>query len=330
MKIGINGLGRIGRQVFRIASHHSGLELVHVNDLADAETLAYLLQYDTNYGSWDREIRGEGDTLYVDNATVSVSAQSDPAKLPWGEKDVDVVLESTGLFRRKVDAALHLQAGAKKVLISAPGESFLDGEFVIGVNDDLYDRKHHEIISVSSCTTNCLAPLAKVLHDAFTIEQGMINTAHAYTSSQKLVDGPHGNPRRGRSAAENLIPTTTEAATAIDLILPELSRKFSGLAVRAPVKSGSLLDLTCALGKSTTAEEVNEVFRQAAQGAMKGILGVNDRPLVSSDIIGSTQSAMVSTTDTIVIGGTLVKVLAWYDNEWAFAQRCTDMMAKMM
>lgn len=330
MKIGINGLGRIGRQVFRIASHHSGLELVHVNDLADAETLAYLLQYDTTYGSWDREIRGEGDTLYVDNATVSVSAESDPANIPWGDKDVDVVLESTGMFRRKVDAALHLQAGAKKVLISAPGKSFLDGEFVIGVNDDLYDRKQHDIISVSSCTTNCLAPVAKVLHEAFTIEQGMINTAHAYTSSQKLVDGPHRKQRRGRSAAENLIPTSTGAAAAIDLILPELSGKFSGLAVRAPVKSGSLLDLTCSVGKSTSSEEVNDALRQAAEGDLKGILGVNDRQLVSSDIIGNTHSALVSTTDTIVIGGTLVKVLAWYDNEWGFAQRCSDMMARMM
>lgn len=238
MRIGINGLGRIGRQVFRIASHHRGLELTHVNELADADTVAYLLQHDSTYGNWHHSIRNAGDCIEVEGARVSLSNEKDPARVPWGEKGVDVVLESTGVFREKSAAALHLKAGAKKVLISAPGKSLLDGEFVIGVNDDLYDRKKHDIISISSCTTNCLAPIAKVLDEGLAIEHGMINTTHAYTSSQNLLDGPHQKIRRGRTAADNLIPTSTGAAKAIGLILPGLNGKFDGLAVRAPACLG--------------------------------------------------------------------------------------------
>lgn len=330
MKIGINGFGRIGRQVFRIAFERQGLEVVHINDVTEAETLASLLLFDTTYGRWGHRVRGAGPLLHIDNRTVSVSAEEDPAKLPWRDKGVDVVLESTGVFRKKDDASKHLAAGAKKVLVSAPGKSPLDGDFVIGVNDKQYDRTRHDIISIGSCTTNCLAPVAKVVHEEFRIQHGLINTVHAYTSSQNLVDGPNKQIRRGRAAAENLIPTTTGAAKMIGQIIPDLDGKLHGLAVRAPVKCGSLLDLTCTVEKETSVEQVNDALRKWAQGPMKGILAVEDAPIVSSDIIGTEESATVSAQDTHVIGGQLLKILAWYDNEWAFSRRCVDMMARML
>ncbi len=330
MKIAINGFGRIGRQVFRIGFARDGFEIVHINDLAGASALAPLLQFDTTFGRFAHRVRGEGDILHVDGASITVSAERDPAKLPWREKNVDIVLESTGAFRKKVDAAKHLAAGAKKVLVSAPGKDALDGDFVLGVNGDAYDRARQHIISIGSCTTNCLAPVAKVIHDAFRIERGLINTVHAYTSSQALVDGPNKNPRRGRAAAENLVPTTTGAAQMIGKIIPELDGKLHGLAVRAPVKCGSLLDLTCTVERETTAEQINDAFRKAARGPMKGILAVEDQPIVSSDVIGTEESAIVSSQDTQVIGGRFLKVLAWYDNEGAFSRRCVDMMMRML
>ena len=331
MRIGINGLGRIGRQVLRIAleSHHGGLEVVHVNDLASAENLAYLLQFDTTYHTRDLEAHGEGDVLMLDGQSVSVSAEEDPAKLPWGEKGVDIVFEATGLFRTRTGAAKHLAAGAKKVLVSAPGQGMLDGHFVVGVNDHRYDQHRHNIISTASCTTNCLAPVAKVLLDEFGIEHGMINTIHAYTSSQNLLDGHNSKFRRGRAAAENLVPTTTGAATTIGLILPELAGKLHGCAVRAPIKCGSLLDLTCTLEKGTNVDEVNNAFHHWAEGPLQGILACDDRELVSSDIVGKPYSAIVTTKDTYMVGDKFLKVLAWYDNEWAFAQRCVDMITRM-
>ncbi|WP_295797460.1 type I glyceraldehyde-3-phosphate dehydrogenase [uncultured Microbulbifer sp.] len=332
MKIGINGLGRIGGQVLRIAfeSHHGGLEVVHINDLASAEDLAYLLEFDTTYHTRDLKVHGEDDVLMVDGQSISVSAESDPARIPWGEKGVDVVLESTGQFRTRPGAAKHIVAGAKKVLISAPGKSMLDGHFVVGINDQRYDRHRHNIISMASCTTNCLAPVAKVLNDEFGIEHGMINTIHAYTSSQNLVDGWNSKRRRGRAAAENLVPTSTGAATTIGLVLPALAGKLHGCAVRAPIKCGSLLDFTCTLQKGTNVDEVNNAFRHWAGGPLKGILAVDDRELVSSDIVGKPYSAIVTTKDTYMVGDRFLKVLAWYDNEWAFAQRCVDMITRML
>lgn len=332
MRIGINGLGRIGRQVLRIAleSHHGGIEVVHVNDLIGVEDLAYLLQFDTTYHTRDLSVHGEDGTLMIDGQAISVSAESDPSKLPWGEKGVDVVFESTGLFRTRTGAAKHLAAGAKKVLISAPGKSMLDGHFVVGINDHRYDRHRHNIISAASCTTNCLAPVAKVLDEEFGIEHGMINTIHAYTSSQNLVDGHNSKRRRGRAAAENLVPTTTGAATTIGLILPRLAGKMHGCAVRAPIKCGSLLDLTCTLEKGTNVDEVNNAFRHWAEGPLKDILAVDDRELVSSDIVGKPYSAIVTTKDTYMVGDRFLKVLAWYDNEWAFSQRCVDMITRML
>ncbi|WP_202114830.1 type I glyceraldehyde-3-phosphate dehydrogenase [Vreelandella zhuhanensis] len=330
MKIGINGFGRIGRQVFRIAYEQEGLEVVHINDMADAETLAYLLQCDTTYGRWTHRVRAEGDALVIDDSmTVSVSTEKDPAQLPWREKGAEVVLEATGLFRKKEDAHKHIEAGARKVLISAPGKSELDGNFILGVNGDQFDPDRHHIISIGSCTTNCLAPVVKVLHDVFGIEQGFINTVHAYTSSQNLLDGPHKKPRRGRAAAENLVPTSTGAAKMIGQIIPDLDGKLDGIAVRAPVKAGSLLDLTCILAAEASDERINDAFREQANGAMNGILAVDDSPLVSSDIIGREESAIVTSQDTQLIGDRFVKVLAWYDNEWAFSQRCVDMMQRM-
>ena len=332
MKIGINGFGRIGRQVMRIA-HDQGLEVGHINDLADAELLAHLLKFDSVYGRWgDRVIKAEDGRIDIDGRHVSFSAESDPERIPWKAHGVDVVLEATGAFRKREDAAKHLAGGAAKVLISAPGKTPLDGDFIIGVNADDYDPKAHDIISIGSCTTNCLAPLAKVLHEEFRIQHGLINTVHAYTSSQNLVDAPLRSRRfrRARAAAENLIPTSTGAAATIGLVLPELKGKFDGLAVRVPVACGSLLDLTCVLEKEVTVEAVNDALRRWADGSMKGILQVEDAPIVSRDVIGTEFSAIVSPEDTKVVGGHLVKVLAWYDNEWAFSRRCVDMMERML
>ncbi|HLV68575.1 MAG TPA: type I glyceraldehyde-3-phosphate dehydrogenase [Polyangiaceae bacterium] len=330
MRIGINGFGRIGRQVFRIAFERPGIEIAHINDITEAETLATLLELDTTYGRWKKRVRAEGQSLHIDGTTISVSAEREPDKLPWRDKGVDVVIDSTGKFRKKEDAAKHLAAGAKKVLVSAPGKDTLDGDFVIGVNDDQYDRARHHVISIGSCTTNCLVPIAKVLHEEFRIQYGLINTVHAYTSSQNLVDGPNKDIRRGRAAAENLVPTTTGAAKMIGRLIPELDGRLHGLSVRAPVKCGSLLDLTCTVEKEVTAEQVNAAFRKWAAGPMKGVLAVEDAPLVSSDVIQSELSATVTSRDTQVIGGHFLKVLAWYDNEWAFSSRCVDMMTKML
>ena len=330
MRIAINGFGRIGRQVFRIAYTEPGIEVVHINDLTEASALAPVLQFDTTHGKFAPRVQGEGSVLHVDGTTISVSAERDPARLPWREKKIDVVLESTGVFRRRADAAKHLAAGATKVLVSAPGRDALDGDFVIGVNADDYDPARHDIISIGSCTTNCLAPVAKVLHDELRIQQGLINTVHAYTTSQGLLDGPNKKPRRGRAAAENLVPTTTGAAGMIGKIIPELDGKLDGLAVRAPVKCGSLLDLTCIVEREATAEGINDLFRKWSRGLMQGMHAVERRPIVSSDVIGTEESAIVSAEDTQVIGGRFVKVLAWYDNEHAFARRCVDMIARMV
>ncbi len=330
MKIGINGFGRIGRQVFRMIFEEEGIEVAHINDVTEASALATLLQFDSTHGRWAHPVRAEGNVLEAGGKSISVSAEKDPAKLPWGDKGVDVVLESTGVFRKKNDARKHIDAGAKKVLLSAPGKDALDGDFILGVNDGDYEPKRHHVISIGSCTTNCLAPLAKALHEDFEIELGLVNTVHAYTSSQNLLDGPHKKPRRGRAAADNLVPTTTGAASMIGQIIPDLDGKLDGLAVRVPVKCGSLLDLTCTVAKETDAAGVNGALRKWSEGPMKGILAVEERPVVSSDIIGTEHSSIVSARDTQVLGGRLLKVLAWYDNEWAFSRRCVDMMKRML
>jgi len=330
MKLGINGFGRIGRQVFRIAFPDEKLEVVHVNDLTDARTLAHLLQFDTTYGPWSRQVSSEDRTLVVGSHRITVTSEPDPGRIPWRDRGVDVVLESTGRFRTRATAGKHLEAGARKVLVTAPGKGPLDGDFVLGVNDELYDRARHDIISIGSCTTNCLAPVAKVLHAELGIEHGFMTTVHAYTASQNLQDGPHKDLRRARASCENIIPTSTGAAKAIGSVLPELAGKLDGLAMRVPVICGSIVDLTCRVGKATTAAEVNAAMRRWAEDRMKGILYVQDAPIVSRDVVGSPFSAIVSPQDTAVLGDRLVKVLAWYDNEWGFSQRCVDMMARMV
>ena len=330
-RIAINGFGRIGRQVFRQAFDQPDVEIVAINDIGDPETLAHLLAFDTTYGPWPHEVRAGDGVLKIGERRVEVTSEKDPARLPWNDLEVAVVLESTGKFRQREQAQQHLDAGARKVLVSAPGKSPLDGDFVIGVNERDYDPEQQHVISIGSCTTNCLAPVAKVLHDEFGIAFGLINTVHAYTATQNLLDGPHKDPRRARAAAANLTPTPTGAAKAIGAILPELDGKFDGLAIRVPVVSGSLLDVTCKLGKRVDAELVNAALRRQADGAMQGILQVQDAPIVSSDVIGNPHSAIVSPQDTLVLGdGDLVKVLAWYDNEWAFAARCLQMMTRMV
>ncbi len=331
MRIGINGLGRIGRNVFRIAFDDPDLDVVAVNDLTDARTLAHLIGHDTVHGTWQHEPRGEGNLLQVEDHSTTVFNMRDPVDLPWKNLEVDAVLEATGQFRHRGEAEAHRRAGAPKVLISAPGKDELDGDFVIGVNDTEYDPATHHVISIGSCTTNCLAPLARILQVELGMEYGLINTVHAMTASQNLLDGPHKDLRRARSAGDNIIPTSTGAAKAIGRILPDLAGRLDGLAVRVPVPCGSLLDLTCHVSHSTTAEKVNATFERWSTDRMAGVLQVTEAPLVSSDILGNPHSAIMSARDTMVTGGgRLVKVLAWYDNEWGFSNRCVDMLKRMV
>jgi glyceraldehyde 3-phosphate dehydrogenase len=330
MKIAINGFGRIGRQVFRIAlSDPQAPDVAHVNDIASPETLAHLLKYDSTYGVWGRDVSAKEGAIAVDGKKIPITAERDPAKLPWKAEGVDVVLEATGVFRRREDAQKHLDAGAGGVLISAPGKSPLDGNFVLGVNDEQFDREMQRIISIGSCTTNCLAPMVKVLHEEFTIQRGFMTTTHAYTASQNLLDGPHKDLRRARSAAENIIPTSTGAAEAIGRVIPELNGRLDGMALRVPVACGSIVDLTCVVEKSTSVDEVNRAMRDWAEGRMKGILQTAAAPIVSRDVIGNSHRCVFSPQDAFVKDGTLVKALGWYDNEWGFSNRCLEMMARM-
>lgn len=329
MNVAINGFGRIGRTFFRIAGKTEGVNVVYINDIGDAPTLAHLLKYDSTYGVWDKSVQAVNGGIEIEGTRIPVTSEKDPGKLPWKANKVDVVLESTGKFRKREDAQAHLDAGARKVLISAPGKSPLDGDFIMGVNEDQYDPKRHDIISIGSCTTNCLAPLAKVVHEEFTIEHGLMTTVHAYTSSQQLVDGPHKDLRRARAAATNIIPTTTGAAQMIGKIITDLDGKLDGMAVRVPVVCGSIVDLTCHVKKSTSADKVTEAMQRWSGERMKGVLKVADAPIVSSDIVGSSYSAIYTQEDTIV-KGSLVKVLAWYDNEWGFSHRLLDMVTKMV
>jgi glyceraldehyde 3-phosphate dehydrogenase len=329
MRVAINGLGRIGRQFLRIASERREIEVVHINDLADAAALAYLTKYDSTHGTWPKPVSMKDGALVMGDRTIPITSERDPSKLPWAKAEVDVVLESTGVFTTRDDLAKHLAAGARKVLLSAPGKSKLDATVVVGVNDEIYDAKKHSIISIGSCTTNGLAPVAKALHDALGIEKGLMNTVHAYTSTQSLLDQPHKDFRRARAAAVNIVPTSTGAAKAIGEVIPALAGKLDGLALRVPVANGSIVDLTCVVSKPTTPKAVNELLMERARGSMKGVLRVSEEPLVSTDIVGDPHSSIVEAVETRVLGGNLVKVLAWYDNEWGFSNRLADMLKRM-
>ncbi len=330
VRVGINGFGRIGRNVFRAAqAAEADIDWVAVNDLTDNETLAHLLRYDSILGPYPGTIEASDEGLVVDGKTVKVYEERDPAALPWADLDVEVVFESTGLFTKHAEAAKHLEAGAKKVVISAPA-SDEDITVVLGVNFDQYDRESHDVISNASCTTNCLAPFAKVVHEAVGIDHGLMTTIHAYTADQNLQDGPHKDLRRARAAAINLVPTSTGAAKAVGLVLPELNGKLHGFAVRAPVATGSLADLTFVAGRETSVEEVNEAFAAAAEGPLQGILQYTEDPIVSSDIVGNPHSSIVDGALTAVMEGRLVKVVSWYDNEWGYSNRCVDVLQKVL
>jgi glyceraldehyde 3-phosphate dehydrogenase len=331
VKVGINGFGRIGRVIFRAAqASDAELEFVAVNDITDASTLAHLLKYDSAFGRFPGEIEAAGDSIIVDGTELKVLSERDPAALPWGDLGVDVVIESTGLFTGRDDAAKHLEAGAKKVIISAPAKD-PDVTVVLGVNfDEVYDPERHDVISNASCTTGCLAPVAKVLHEAVGIESGLMTTIHAYTSDQRLQDAPHKDLRRARAAAANLLPTSSGAAKAIGLVLPELDGKMTGFAIRAPVITGSVVDFTCSVSKDTSPEEINAVMRSAAEGPLDGILSYTEDPIVSSDVIGDPHSSIFDAEQTLVIDGRLVKVISWYDNEWGYSSRCAELAAKVL
>jgi glyceraldehyde 3-phosphate dehydrogenase len=330
VRVGINGFGRIGRNVFRAGqAAKADIEWVAVNDITDNDTLAHLLRYDSAYGRFPGTLESNDEGLVVDGKPVKVFAERDPAQLPWSDLGVDVVLESTGFFTARDDAAKHLEAGAKKVVISAPAKGE-DITVVLGVNFDKYDASKHDVISNASCTTNCLAPFAKVAHDAIGIKHGLMTTIHAYTSDQRLQDAPHSDLRRARAAAMNLVPTSSGAAKAVGLVLPELNGKLHGFAVRAPVITGSLVDLTFEAARETSVDEVNGAFKMAAEGDLKGILRYNEDPIVSTDIIGDEHSSIVDGPLTAVLDGTLVKVLSWYDNEWGYSNRCVDVLQKVL
>ena len=332
VRVGINGFGRIGRNAFRAAqTQQADIEWVAVNDLTDAETLGHLLRYDSILGPYPGTVEVTGSSLKVDGAELRVLAERDPAALPWGELGADVVIESTGLFTDRENAAKHLEGGAKKVVISAPA-SGPDVTVALGVNfPEAYDRDAHEVISNASCTTNCLAPVAKVLHDAIGIKHGLMTTIHAYTADQRLQDLPHKDLRRARAAAINLIPTSTGAAKAIGLVIPELDGKLHGFSVRAPLPTGSVVDLTVETERPTSVEEVNAAFREHADtGPLEGILAYTDEPIVSSDIIKSPYSAVFDSELTAVLDDTLVKVVAWYDNEWGYSNRVVDLVQQIL
>jgi glyceraldehyde 3-phosphate dehydrogenase len=326
VRVGINGFGRIGRQSLRaLIERTPEVEVVAVNDLVDAQLNALLFKHDSTYGAYPGTVDHTDDALIVDGREIKVFKEADPAALPWGDLGVDIVLESTGKFRDPGKSQAHLDAGAKKVIVSAPA-SGADFTVVIGVNDDRYDPDLHHIISNASCTTNCLVPAVKVVHDLVGIERGLMNTVHSYTTSQRLLDTAHKDPRRARAAAQNIVPTTSGATRSLGVVMPELEGKFNGFSLRVPTPSVSVVDFTADVARATSVEELNAAFRAAETGRMKGILGVSDEPLVSSDFRGDSRSSIIDSSMTMVIGGTLVKVIAWYDNEWGFSCRVADLI----
>jgi glyceraldehyde 3-phosphate dehydrogenase len=328
IRVGINGFGRIGRNILRAALHDKELEFVAVNDITDAKTLAHLLKYDSILGNLPEEVRAEGDTIHVAGRAIKVLAVKDPAQLPWKDMNVDYVVESTGLFTDAEKAKAHLNAGAKKVIISAPAKNE-DITIVMGVNHDKYDAKKHNVVSNASCTTNCLAPIAKVLFDSFGIVKGQMTTVHSYTNDQKILDLPHKDLRRARAAAQSMIPTSTGAAKALHLVIPELKGKLDGVAIRVPTPNVSVVDLTVQLEKPAKADEINAAFEKAAGGAMKGVLTVAKDELVSVDFRGNPASSIVDGPLTKVVDGNLAKVFSWYDNEWGFSCRMRDLLHHM-
>lgn len=329
IRVGINGFGRIGRQVVKILRDDFGdeVDIVAFNDLGDLETMAHLFRFDSTYGKYEGTAEVKGDALIVDGDEIKALSERDPANLPWGDLGVDIVIESTGIFRDKESASKHLTAGAKKVIISAPAKGE-DVTLVLGVNDDWYDPANHHVVSNASCTTNCLAPAAKVLHDLYGIQQGFMTTIHSYTGDQRILDMPHKDLRRARSAAQNIIPTTTGAAKALALVIPDLKGKVDGMAVRVPTPTGSLVDFVATVGKEASKDELVKAFEAAAAGPMKGVLDVSNEPLVSSDIIGNPFSSIVDVQATSV-SGNLVKVITWYDNEWGYSARVADLVKFM-
>jgi glyceraldehyde 3-phosphate dehydrogenase len=332
VRVGINGFGRIGRNVFRAAYERGAdIEWLAVNDLVDAKTIAHLLKYDSNYGPFPGEVEATDDGLRVDGREIKVLAERDPAQLPWRDMGAEVVIESTGLFTDRENASKHLEAGAQKVVISAPATD-PDVTVALGVNfDEAYDRDQHRIVSNASCTTNCLAPIAKVLHDAVGIKHGLMTTIHAYTADQRLQDMPHRDLRRARAAAINLIPASTGAAKAIGLVIPDLNGKLHGMAVRAPVPTGSVVDLTVEAERETSVEEVNEALRQAAEsGPLQGLLSYVEDPIVSTDIVKNPASSILDSQLTAVMDGTMVKLISWYDNEWGYSNRIVELVQRLL
>jgi glyceraldehyde 3-phosphate dehydrogenase len=325
IKVGINGFGRIGRNVLRTCLGDSEIDFVAVNDLTDTKTLAHLLKYDSIMGNLDHAISAEGDTIKVENDTIKVFSEKDPSLIDWNSVGAEIVIESTGRFTKAEDAGKHLRGSVKKVIISAPAKGE-DVTIVLGVNDEMYDAAKHNIISNASCTTNCLAPVAKVIHDKFGIKNALMNTIHSYTNDQQLLDLPHKDLRRARAAALSMIPTSTGAAKAISLVIPDLKGKFDGISVRVPTPNVSLVDVVMTLEKETTTEEVNAALKEAAEGYLKGILAFSEEPLVSIDFRGNPNSSIVDAENTKVIDGNLVKILSWYDNEWGYSCRVRDLV----
>ena len=325
VRVGINGFGRIGRTVFRILAERDDVEVALINDLFPNDQLAYLLKYDTVMRVFPREVTADDDFMYVDGKPVRMTAERDPASIPWGDSKVDVVVESTGVFTSRAKLEKHLEGGAPRVILTVPPKDEIDAMVVIGVNDAML-RPEHKLVSNASCTTNCLAPIAKILDDSFGIEQGFMTTVHAYTNDQRLADVPHKDLRRSRAAAENIIPTTTGAARAVGKVLPRLKGKLDGLAMRVPVPDGSIVDLVAELKTDTTTEQVNAAFKEAAAGAMKGIIEYTEDEIVSSDIIGNSHSAVFDAKSTMMLGPRTVKVFAWYDNEFGYSTRVCDLI----
>lgn len=325
IKVAINGFGRIGRNVFKIASENKrDWDIVAINDLTDPKTLAHLLKYDSLFGKFNGEVDYKDDAIIVNGKEIKIFAERDPENLPWSELGVDIVIESTGIFRSKKDASKHITAGAKKVIISSPAKNE-DITIVMGVNEKDYDPLQHNVISNASCTTNCIAPLAKVLDENFTIKKGLMTTIHSYTNDQRILDLPHDDLRRARAAAESIIPTTTGAAEAVALVLPQLKGKLSGMAMRVPTPTVSVVDLVLELGKEVSKEEINKVFKKSAEGELKGILEYSEEPLVSIDYKQDPHSTIIDGLSTMTIDGTMVKVVAWYDNEWGYSARVVDL-----
>ncbi len=325
IKVGINGFGRIGRMVFKIMEQRGGFEVAAINDLTDAKTLAHLLKYDSVHGRFNGTVEAKDNSIVVNGKEIDVLSVKNPAELPWKKEGVQVVIESTGVFRERAKVALHLEAGAEKVILTVPSKDEIDNMIVLGVNnDDLKDSD--KIVSNASCTTNCLAPMVKVLNDSFGVEKGLMTTVHAYTNDQNVLDMPHKDLRRARAAAENIIPTTTGAAKAAGKVIPELNGKLNGMAMRVPVKDGSIVDFVAILKKNTTIEEVNAAMKKAAEGELKGIMEYTEDPIVSVDIIGNSHSCIFDAPSTMIMGDNLVKVVGWYDNEWGYSNRVVDLI----